>query len=50
MNVNGTGGGGVMEIVPELDFLNHCMSLFLLIDDNYRILIFLCRLKRIEKD
>lgn len=35
-----------MKIVPELDFLNHCMSLFLLIEDNYRILIFLCRLKR----
>lgn len=35
-----------MKIVPELDFLNHCLSLFLLIEDNYRILIFLCRLKR----
>lgn len=33
-------GGQIMKIVPELDFLNHCMSLFLLIGDNYRILIF----------
>lgn len=40
------GGAQIMKIVPELDFLNHCMSLFLLIEDNYRILIFLCRLKR----
>lgn len=34
------GGAQIMKIVPELDFLNHCMSLFLLIEDNYRILIF----------
>lgn len=33
-------GAQIMKIVPELDFLNHCMSLFLLIEDNYRILIF----------
>ena len=34
----------LMKLVPVLDSLNHCMPLFLLIEVNYRILIFLCRL------
>lgn len=38
-------GARIMKIVPELDFLNHCMSLFLLIEDNYRILIFFMQVK-----
>lgn len=36
----GREGAKIMKILPEPDFLNHCMSLFLLIGDNYRMLIF----------
>ena len=32
-----------------LNALNHCITPFLLIEDNYRILIFLCRLKDSKK-
>lgn len=38
-------GWGIMKILPEPDFLNHCMSLFLLIGDNYRMLISFMQVK-----